>query len=249
MTQSPLDDHSSVQIDDVISLPDDPQAKAVWDALVSDTSSRVVLFDRDGQILYANQRANLQHGSALGRESIVGLRLPEVAPEDYSAERMGFIHQVADTGRAIQVDGVADGVSIRTMYRPFPYGPDREVGVLAICRDVADMAAADWSEASDVVHVEARVRDMGALSCLTPTELEVLALMGEGGTAAQMASRLRRSVKTVEWHRTMIARKLGVRDRVELARLAIRAGLRPDSPPLDEPKGRRRAKKTTTKDE
>ena len=60
---------------------------------------------------------------------------------------------------------------------------------------------------------------------LTPRELEVVKLIGEGHTSEQIAEVLVISRKTVERHRSNILEKLGMRDRVELTRYAIRRGL------------------------
>jgi len=60
---------------------------------------------------------------------------------------------------------------------------------------------------------------------LTPRELEVLKLIAEAQTSKQIAEQLVISVKTVERHRQNILDKLGLRDRVELTRYAIRRGL------------------------
>ena len=60
---------------------------------------------------------------------------------------------------------------------------------------------------------------------LTPRELEVLKLIAEAHTSREIAEQLVISVKTVERHRQNILDKLGLRDRVELTRYAIRRGL------------------------
>jgi DNA-binding NarL/FixJ family response regulator len=60
---------------------------------------------------------------------------------------------------------------------------------------------------------------------LTPRELEVLKLIAEAHTSKEIAEELVISVKTVERHRQNILDKLGLRDRVELTRYAIRRGL------------------------
>ena len=60
---------------------------------------------------------------------------------------------------------------------------------------------------------------------LTPREQEVLKLVAEGYTNKQIAETLVISEKTVERHRANILDKLGMRDRVELTRYAIRHGL------------------------
>jgi DNA-binding NarL/FixJ family response regulator len=60
---------------------------------------------------------------------------------------------------------------------------------------------------------------------LTPREQEVVKLVAEGYTNKQIADALVISEKTVERHRANILEKLGMRDRVELTRYAIRQGL------------------------
>jgi len=60
---------------------------------------------------------------------------------------------------------------------------------------------------------------------LTPRELEVLKLIAEAHTSKEIADLLFISTKTVERHRQNILDKLGMRDRVELTRYAIRRGL------------------------
>jgi DNA-binding NarL/FixJ family response regulator len=60
---------------------------------------------------------------------------------------------------------------------------------------------------------------------LTPRELQVLKLIAEAYTSKEIAQELVISVKTVERHRQNILDKLGMNDRVELTRYAIRRGL------------------------
>ncbi len=60
---------------------------------------------------------------------------------------------------------------------------------------------------------------------LTPRELEVIKLIAEAFTNRQIAETLNLAEKTVESHRANVLGKLGMRDRVELVRYAIRRGL------------------------
>ena len=60
---------------------------------------------------------------------------------------------------------------------------------------------------------------------LTEREEEVVKLIAEGHPSKQIADQLTINVKTVERHRANILEKLGMRDRTELTRYAIRIGL------------------------
>jgi DNA-binding NarL/FixJ family response regulator len=68
-------------------------------------------------------------------------------------------------------------------------------------------------------------RDRAEFEVLTPRELEVVKLIAEGHTSREIAAELVISAKTVERHRANVLEKLGMRDRVELTRYAIRRGL------------------------
>ncbi|MEU3938127.1 response regulator transcription factor [Streptomyces sp. NPDC029044] len=60
---------------------------------------------------------------------------------------------------------------------------------------------------------------------LTPREEEVLKLVAEGHSSKEIADLLFISIKTVQRHRANLLHKLGLRDRLDLTRYAIRAGL------------------------
>ena len=73
--------------------------------------------------------------------------------------------------------------------------------------------------------IRAREGDVAPTDPLTPRELQVLKLVAEAHTSEQIAEALTISRKTVERHRENLMGKLGMRDRVELTRYAIRRGL------------------------
>ena len=71
----------------------------------------------------------------------------------------------------------------------------------------------------------ARAGDVGRGELLTPREEEIVKLVAEAHTNEEIGELLTISKKTVERHRANILEKLGMRDRVELTRYAIRRGL------------------------
>lgn len=62
-------------------------------------------------------------------------------------------------------------------------------------------------------------------SILTPREEQITKLIAEGNSTKEIADALRISVKTVDRHRANVLQKLGLRDRLDLTRFAIRTGL------------------------
>jgi DNA-binding NarL/FixJ family response regulator len=72
-----------------------------------------------------------------------------------------------------------------------------------------------------------RVRDGESIpaKAITDREEEILKLVAEGNSSKEIADLLFISVKTVERHRANLLQKLGLKDRLELTRYAIRAGL------------------------
>ena len=83
-------------------------------------------------------------------------------------------------------------------------------GVRALMRDYVERA-----RSGEVIEGE----------MLTPRELEIVKLVAEAHTNEEIGEMLVISKKTVERHRANILEKLGMRDRVEITRYAIRRGL------------------------
>ncbi|MEU8617360.1 response regulator transcription factor [Streptomyces sp. NPDC048623] len=83
------------------------------------------------------------------------------------------------------------------------------------------------TESALVRHYLDLVRRGGALprKPIAEREEEILKLVAEGCSSKEIADLLVISVKTVERHRANLLQKLGMRDRVELTRYAIRTGL------------------------
>ena len=80
---------------------------------------------------------------------------------------------------------------------------------------VSDVVLEDYSDE----------RQDDPLARLSAREREVLQLLAEGRTGAQIAERLSLSQKTVETYRARLVEKLGIRDLAGLVRFAIQKGL------------------------
>ena len=111
-----------------------------------------------------------------------------------------------------------------------------------ICNDAADIEDARFL-AETIVHacrnflasrstsiteippVDCEPADRAKLDSLSARELEIFTHLAEGRSAAEIATKLSRSSKTINNHRTRILQKLGLRNSTELVRLALRNGL------------------------
>ena len=80
---------------------------------------------------------------------------------------------------------------------------------------VADVVLEDYSDE----------KQDDPLARLSAREREVLQLLAEGRTGAEIAARLSLSQKTVETYRARLVEKLGIRDLAGLVRFAIQRGL------------------------
>lgn len=70
-----------------------------------------------------------------------------------------------------------------------------------------------------------RLDSKSSLSALTKRQLEVLRRLAVGDSVKKIASDLHISAKSVDSHKYRLMQRLGIHDRVELCRLAIREGL------------------------
>lgn len=120
---------------------------------------------------------------------------------------------------AIALRRIWEGKQWITTYRRIPAETERflvvtrrAIGPVPDQMHGVDVVEADWME-------------LGPLDVLTPRELEVLCLIGQGLATKDIAKLLHRSPHTIEVHRRSIGRKLGDTNRVSLARLAMEAGL------------------------
>lgn len=191
-----------------------------WQALVEDSSCLVMVMDSDGLVHYANNvAAGLLNKPNVA--NVIGRRLREFTTIPVAEERVSFIRESIAAVQPITVDGMICGYWRRITYRPIPHENGQRPCVLAVGR----VASSYLDKARPAGVVRAKHDDTGVLSVLSKREIEILCFIGEGLSASDIARHLHRSVKTVEWHRVALGNKLGIANRVELARIAIRAGL------------------------
>lgn len=202
----------------------------IWNVLSQDAGVAMAVCDAEGTFITVSEALAKQMGTTPAQ--LIGKRLGEVFHPEYADERRLFIRQAIRTGQPIVVEEICRGLHRLTTLRPLPLDNDGRQRILMVCKAASSTTAIE--RPADAIR--AKNDDLGGLQALTHRELEILTLIGDGLSTADIADRLHRSVKTVEWHRVSLGNKLGVTNRVELARIAIRAGLTMlDSPKKPEP--------------
>lgn len=204
------------------------QLVALGAALASDPMSGVALFEPGGNVLWANpQLSKMFRGPDASPAQSIGRRLKEIYPEVFANEVVSVIDQCAATGKPALMRTIWRGEQLYTWMQPFRPENANGVQVLAISRKVrGDENARDLFPMVEFEKFDTKVIDLGPLDVLSTRELEVLSLLGQGLSAAEIATALHRSVKTINTHRESIGKKLKIDDRVKLAVIAQRAGLR-----------------------
>lgn len=198
-----------------------PEAMAsAWSALVEDCGVCVAILDEAGRVLFMNEATCRELDKPASE--ILGRSYAELVSKEIGDERLGYFRRVAVSGVPMVLEHTFGGCRRRTALRPFPSDAAGNRRVLMICRPAYET---DNPITSSCEVVRAKNNDLGVLAALTPRELEILCLIGQGMATADIAKHLHRSEKTVEWHRVSLGNKLGVSNRVELARIAIRSGL------------------------
>ena len=172
-----------------------------------------------------------------GREAVKHARdsKPDVVVMDMSMPELNG----ADATRAILQNDPSCRVIVLSMYAEREY-VRRALKAGALGYVVKRSAAKEMVDAIRAVHagqryLSPRVADVvieaGAddkddlLAKLSMREREVLQLLAEGNTGAEIAQRLSLSQKTVETYRARLVEKLGIRDLPGLVRFAIQRGI------------------------
>lgn len=73
--------------------------------------------------------------------------------------------------------------------------------------------------------LENKLTEMGPDVALTKREKEILELVLSGNTNKEIAQKLYRTERTIEYHRNRMMRKLGTHNTIELVKYAIAMGI------------------------
>ncbi|RNC82723.1 MAG: helix-turn-helix transcriptional regulator [Phycisphaera sp.] len=203
-------------------IPRDGEADALWMVLQFHPFIGASVITAEGRFLWANARAKLLYlGDA--EVDIAGKTFYDLFPKEWCDERIALLKQLEETGKSAVLRHIRRGRSLMVTYNKIPT-PAREASRYLIL-----IAEADEEEQIPVpdeyMVFNTGLMNLGPLNSLSKREIEVLALISRGLTTEEIAKELSRSPKTIEAHRSSVARKLGVKNRVQLAEIARKASL------------------------
>lgn len=188
-----------------------PDGRVLWNVMTHDPSAGVLICDAAGHVIWSNERGvRIYLGPDARVEDTIGRSWYELGfPAAWVEERLGLFAELIRSGDPVLLRTIWRGRQVLAWLYPVP--PDDACPidrVLIVSRES-----------------EADPKALGELDALTPRELEVLALLGQGLSIKEISRLLFRSDKTIGRHRDAIGAKLGLHNKVDLAEIARRAGL------------------------
>ncbi|PYP20060.1 MAG: DNA-binding response regulator [Gemmatimonadetes bacterium] len=185
------------------------------------------LLERRGLEVVADEADGLAAVDAVKRHT------PDVAVLDVAMPVMGGVEAAREIVRlkpecaVILLSGIEDSRFVKEALKVGVRGfVQKSQGADDLVRAIEEVRAGRLyvSPGASQAIVEAASTPSGSSSQLTPREKQVLALVGEGKSTKQIAEALHISVKTAEFHRGRLMKKLNVHDTANLVRYAIREG-------------------------
>ncbi len=198
----------------------------VFDAMSVDPSVAVSLMRDDGKILWGNeQAARLWVGERATAQDYIGRNIHDLQPKEWNSTRQEVFGRVRAEGRPVVLRLMWKGKQYFSLFRLVKGSLLEHDRFLVVTRHVptTDKEVSPIDSSFDLI--EADAVGLGHLDILTPRELEVLALVGQGLSTREISQTLSRSEKTVENHRYAISKKLEASSPVRLAEIARQAGL------------------------
>ena len=203
--------------------------------IASEPGTGMSLLDEHGRVLYLNDDSlRIFFDGKKTRAEVEGRTLAEIGfDKQWIDERMNLVRSVIENQSECLLRTIWEGHQqfswIRALTPAEERGVDGQLAhVLVVTRRVPSGRESDFLLEHEMPVVRSDVMDLGVLDTLSPRELEVLALIGQGLSTKRIAEIMHRSVKTIGNHRLSLGHKLKKSNKVELALMAREAGLRVD---------------------
>lgn len=178
----------------------------------------MAIFDQSSMLKIANERWLRAHGIDIA--SAFGTPALRCWPADDAKERVELINRARTTGVCIIFQEQRDGSRVESVVVPLS---NADVMILSSATGIDRTSWPTRLPQPELVGAAAEATNR--VANLSKREREVFGLLASGRTIKQVADSLGRSEKTIEGHRDSIYRKLNVKNRAEIAILAMEAGL------------------------
>jgi len=200
-------------------------ARALLDAFVD----LAILVDLQGTILAVNRTGARRLGYTV--QELIGSDLFLLLPPNTAQARKARFLKSARTGRPTHFEDDVGGRTFENDIYPVLDTKGKVVRLAVFARDITERKVIrehvrnTLSALTKAIPALVPLYQPYPFSKLTPRERIIAQALSEGNTTREISQNLGLSVKTVEVHRGHILEKLGVRNVIELTRLAIREGL------------------------
>lgn len=190
----------------------------------------LLLASPDGTFLFVNETFAKIFGGGTTDEH-TGRNFADLYPREWAEEKVALLRRVAYEDERLLVRCIWEGKVLEAQYQritghdALDAHDDHGDGEPRILVTVREGVTGDELLPEGLEIVRCDTSNFGPLKVLSPRELEVLALIGQGKPTKEIGEILGCSPRTVERHRDTLGKKLNKRDRVSLALVAQAAGL------------------------
>lgn len=178
------------------------------------------MYDAMGVYRWVSARFASELGVEAG--SLRGRSLHDVFSQPWAEQRLELMKKVVAGGVPQPTIEIFRGRRIEGLKVPVLIGS--LPGIISLGR-FASSTRPDPKSPDGLEPIQLRTADWGPLSVLSRRELEVLRLVAMGLENDEIAQRVHRTKRAVEWHMQHLYENLACRSRVELFRYGIEAGL------------------------
>ncbi|MGD9693527.1 MAG: response regulator transcription factor [Phycisphaerales bacterium] len=201
----------------------------LWRVLSDDAHAAFAVVDYSLRVQSISRRASVL--LSLAAPAGENVTLPDTTAGRTTTPRSETLRRAILDQTPAYAEETHEGVRYRVSYRPCPpTAPGASANLCVVLWTPIAALPIELIDAGSAPGNGSTSRRRTRYGGLNDTDVEVLRLIADGLTTAQIAERLSRSVKTIEWRRMAIGRKLNATNRVDLALLALRLGIIPLEP-------------------
>ncbi|MEM9374248.1 MAG: LuxR C-terminal-related transcriptional regulator [Planctomycetota bacterium] len=196
-------------------------------ALISEPTTGISICRLSGELIYTNEQAvRIFIDEGAQASDFVGRSMWDIFPKEWMQERVEIGAKLLTTGKPVLIRTIWHGYQVLSWVYPLDFGGEQsQARMMIVSRRAPTTTDISMCIGDTTPFIESDVMRLGELDVLSPREVEVLALVGQGLSIREIASMLCRSEKTIQNHRDSIGAKLGLSNRVKVADVAKRAAL------------------------